>query len=172
MYIGGPPAIHMVDEATHFCKASNPRRQSAKEIWKTIQQMRCFVHLGSHEYLAVERGSSYKSKKTRESAKALDVHLDEALIEKPGAIGTVKRYQVPLKLVYERILADKNCQTSDQECLPLAVVAANCMVEPEGLCPALLVFGPIPIPARKLPAPSKLERSRLIDRVMEEIVKD
>lgn len=99
----------------------------------------------------------------RESAEAFGVRLDEAPIETPGVIGTVERYHATLRLAYERIRRDLDRQSSDKECLEIAVFAVSCTTGPEGLCPTLLVFGAIPRPALTSPAQTQMERARMID---------
>lgn len=71
----------------------------------------------------------------RASLEAHVVQLDEAPIEKPDAIGAVERYHAPLRLAYERIKAESDNSTTDQECLDLDLFSINYTVGLEGLCP-------------------------------------
>lgn len=108
----------------------------------------------------------------RDSTEAFGVYLDEATVEALGAIATVERYHAPLRLAYERIYAATDHQTSELECLRLAVFTVGCTFEAEGLCPTLFLFGAIPQPARTLAAPSQLERAKVIHHAMEEVGKE
>lgn len=55
------------------------------------------------------------------TVEAFGVCLEEAPTETPGAISVVERYQATLRLVYELVSADTDCQTSHKKCLQLAV---------------------------------------------------
>lgn len=50
--------------------------------------------------------------------------------------------------------------------------AVDCTVGAEGLYPTLIVFGAIPGPSGALPTPSQLERAKIIDCVIDEVVKE
>lgn len=108
----------------------------------------------------------------RESAEAYGVYLDVAPVEMPGAIETVNRYHTLLRLAYERIRGDNECQTSEQECLCIAAFSVTCAVGRGGLCRARFIFGAISQPPRTLAEPTKLESPRLIDRVMKYIARE
>lgn len=68
----------------------------------------------------------------RASAEVFSVHLNEAPVEAPGAIGTVERDHAPLQLANERIRADSDRQMNDQEFLRLAVFAVSSTAGPDG----------------------------------------
>lgn len=172
MYIGGRPAIHMVDEATHFCSASFLHRRSTKNIWKSIRQMWYLVYLGRSDYLAVDQGSAYSSKELRVSAEAFGMHLREAPIKTPGAIQTAEMYYALLWLAYKRICAETDRQTRDQEFFRLTVFAVKCTPGPESLCPELLFFGDISRLAHIFQAQSQLKRAMLINRIIEMVAKE
>lgn len=98
--------------------------------------------------------------------------VDQAPIETPSATRPVKGYHVPLRMAFEWIRANTDRQTADQECLQPAVFAINCTVGAERLCPALSVLGSFPRPARKTPAPSKMERGKFLYSVRDEVEKE
>lgn len=50
----------------------------------------------------------------KECLEAFSFSLDEALVETPGALGTVDRYHAPLRMAFERKLSDRDRQTSGQ----------------------------------------------------------
>lgn len=51
-------------------------------------------------------------------------------------------------------------------------ICCYCTVCPESLCPALLVFGAIPRPARTWPVPTQLKRARVLDCALDAILKE
>lgn len=91
-FIGGRPVLYMIEEATHFCAASFLRNQAKKEILKLIQHMSCLVYMDHPEYIFLVQGSAYTSKGMKKALEAFGNGRNEAPIEMPGAIGTVKRY--------------------------------------------------------------------------------
>jgi len=56
--------------------------------------------------------------------------------------------------------------------LQIAVNCVNNTVGPEGFCPTMCVFGAIPRPARKVPAPTQVARAKAIDEGMKVLEKD
>lgn len=67
----------------------------------------------------------------RSNCQAAGVRLTEATIETPGAIVTEERYHAPLKAEFDKMRADVGRDTSDIECLKMAVFATNCTTGPE-----------------------------------------
>lgn len=119
----------------------------------------------------VDQGTASTSK---EKLDVLEVHgeqLDEALIETPGAIGTVERYHATPSLAYERIRSEERVGTTDEKCLDLAVFAINCTVRADGLCAALLVFRSLLRTAKTAPAPTQSEKARLVEFAMKQVKK-
>lgn len=172
MFIRGKPVLHMVDLATHFCAAAFLKNQSTNSIWKTIQGLWNLVYVGPPDHLSVDQGTKYVSKEMRENLAAEGVTLHEAPVENPGTIGTVERYHAPLRSAYNKIRMELSKETSDIECLRMAVFAVNSTMGPAGLCPILLVFGVIPRPARMNPSITQIERSKAIDNAMIEVEKE
>lgn len=89
-------------------------------------------------------------------------------INSPGSICVVERYQAPIIAAYNKIRDEMDSVIGDPECLKMATFAVNATVGPDGLCPMFLVFGALPTPARKIPAPSQVHRSITIDISMKE----
>lgn len=172
MFIRVKPVIHKVYEATYFSAAAFLRSQTAKEVWKAIQNIWVLVYMGPPDYLVVDQGSNYISSELKLNAEAEGVRIDEAPIEIPGAVGTVERYNAPLRSGYERIRAYAKDNTIDQECLKMAVFDVNATVGPEGLCPILLFFVEIPRTGRTSATISQLDRSRTIYAAMMEVEKE
>lgn len=86
LFINARPVIHIVDEGTYFCAAQFLCNQTSKEIRARVQHMCSLVYLGRPDYLVVDEGASYTSRKLEESLKAYGVKLEEAPIETPRAI--------------------------------------------------------------------------------------
>lgn len=91
------------------------------------------------------------------------VTQDEAPIETSGSIGTVERYHAPLPAAYTRIRQDLGKETTDVDCVSLAVFAMSMTVGPEGLCPTFFVFGAIPRPARMTTSTTQRQLALAID---------
>ena len=163
MFIESRAVLHMVDEATHFMAACFLRSQSASDIWKAIVRLWILTYMGPPNYLAIDQGSSYISKEMKSNAEAAGISMIEAPIENPGSIGIVERYHAPLRRAYHKIRKSLGRETSDDECLQMAVYANNTTMGSEGLCPMLLVYGAIPRPARATPSPTQLERQAVIE---------
>ena len=149
MFIENKPIIHLVDESTHFTAACFLKKQTTEEIWRSIRRLWIMTYMGPPDFLAVDQGSAYISKETKSNMEAAGIILEEAPIENPGSIGVVERYHAPLKKAYLKLRQTlQKGDTSDAECLQMAVYAANATIGPEGLCPMLLVFGAMPRRAR------------------------
>lgn len=56
----------------------------------------------------------------------------------------VERYHGPLRCAFLKIRESLSRNTTDENCLQLAVNSLNDTVGPEGLCPTMLVFGTLP----------------------------
>ena len=170
MYIDSKPVLHLVDESTHYVAACFLKSQSANDIWKAIMRLWILAYMGPPDYLYVDQGSSYISKEMRANAEAAGIELKEAPIENPGSIGTVERYHAPLRRAYNKIRQslDKG-NTTNAECLQMAVYSNNTTIGPEGLCPMLLVYGAFPRPARTTPSPTQLERQNAIEAAKVEV---
>lgn len=92
----------------------------------------------------------------KESVEASGLHLDETPVETAFGIGTEERYNDPMRLEYERIRADTDCQSGYEEFLRFALFLVSLTVGSEGLCPALFVFESIPRLAGTLPVSFQL----------------
>ena len=167
MYLSGKPVLHAVDEATHFTAALFLRSMSSEDVWKALVKCWSDVYLGPPDFLRVDQGSNFVSNYFRTASSSDGIELLEAPIESPSTMSHVERYHAPLRASYEKLRMSTNC--SDSELLQMAVRCVNQTVGPEGLCPALLVFGCLPRPARATAAPSQLERSRAFEKAMDEV---
>lgn len=130
------------------------------------------VYLGPPRYLIVDQGTAYTSKEMREALEVHGIQLNEAPIETQESIGTIERNHALLSLAYEPKQTEAGARTTDQECLGLAIFAINCTVRPEELWPVMLVFSVLPRLARTIPAPTQLERARLIESALKEAEKE
>lgn len=131
-----------------------------------------YVYLGPPDFLSVDQGTAYVSQEMKGYLDAEGITMKEAPIETPGAIGIVERYHAPLRAAFDKIRADSPRNTTDAECLRMAVYAVNNTTGPEGLCPTLLVFGALPRPARRIPSVSQLARAEMIDKAMDTVSKE
>lgn len=118
--------------------------------------------------LVVNWGMANTSKGMRVSLKVLRVRLYEAAIKTPEVMNVVDRNHAPLGMAYKRVQEATDRETSDQDCLPIAVFAFICTVALQCLCSVLFVFGTIPRSEHGTPAPSKVGKERLINTVMSE----
>lgn len=148
------------------------KRQTAEATWKAL--LRCWsrLYLGPPDYLRIDQGSNFVAREFLESAEADGITVLQAPIESPSTMSHVERYHAPLRAAYKKIRDSLPRLESDEDCLQLAVKAVNDTIGPEGLCPTLLVFGAIPRPARKTPAPQQLERAKAIDEAMNAVGKE
>lgn len=116
-------------------------------------------YLGPPDLITVDQGSSYVSKEMRSKCEASGIRLLEAPIENPGSIGMVERYHAPLRASFNKIKEDIGADITDKQALEMDVYTINATIGPEGLCPSLLVYGAIPLPARTRPSPTQLKRA-------------
>ena len=172
MYIDGRPVLHVVDEATHYASACFLKKMTAEETWKSF--LRCWsrVYVGPPDKLRVDQGSNFVAKSFLDSAQADGIEVIPVAVESPSSMSHVERYHAPLRLAYTRIRDDLPRSETDAECLQLAVKCINDTVGPEGLCPTMLVFGTIPRPPRRTPAPTQLQRASVIEKCMSEVRKE
>lgn len=75
----------------------------------------------------------------------------------------VERYHALVRASYFRIRMDMDRETTDAECLRMVVFYVNYTMDPEGLCPILLVFSVIPKPARTSPSITQVQRLKAIE---------
>lgn len=80
------------------------------------------------------------------------VTLHESSVEKPGTIETIKRHHAPLRAKYIKIRMDLVRDTTDAECLKMAVLAVTSRMGPDVLCPILLALNVIRRPPRTTPS--------------------
>lgn len=171
MFLDSKPVLHMIDESTHFTAATFLRNQSTEEIFNNITRLWSMTYMGPPDFLAVDQGSAYISDEMKRNLEATGIQLEEAPIESPGSIGIVERYHAPLRRAYKTLRESLNKEdTSDADCLRMAVYASNATMGPEGLCPMLLVFGALPRPARKTPSPNQLQRQHAIEEAKKAVL--
>lgn len=106
-----------------------------------------------------------------ENVETAGIKVREEPIETPGAIGTVEGYHAPLRAAYNKVRKELSKDHTDAECLKMAIFAINLTIGLEGMFPMLLTFGVIPLPARKTPSPTQMERADMIERTSAEITK-
>lgn len=117
MFLSGRPVIIMIDEPAHFRTASFLRNPSTSEIWRSIPQMSSLANVDPPQnFLKEDQGLACSSKNMRETVKEFGVLLEEAAVEKPGAISVGERYHGSLRLTYERIRADTDHHLSEKNC--------------------------------------------------------
>lgn len=89
-----------------------------------------------------------------------------------GAFVALQKNHNPLILAYEKIRADTEKRTSNQEILEVALFLINCIVGLRGLCTAFLVFSSLPRLARITPTASEIDRAHLLDKFTKAVRKD
>lgn len=104
--------------------------------------MRCWnrIYLGPPDYLQVDQSINFLSKEFMGCAESEGIKVIEGLIESPSTMFYVERYHRPLLVAYNKIRESLGRETSNDDCLQLAVKAVNETIGPEGLCPTLFVF--------------------------------
>lgn len=172
MYIKRKPILHMVDEATHFMAATFLRNHSSEQVWKGLMNCWSRVYLGPPDYLRIDQGSNFVSKEFLDNAESDGITILEARIESLSTMSHSERYHGPLRVTYTKIRDSMPRAETDADCLQLAVKCLNDTVGPEGLCPAVLVYGTIPKTARRTPADSQIQRARTIDKARELLLKE
>lgn len=143
-----------------------PEESNSRRCMEEYHELVVPHYLGSPDYLGIDQGSSYISREFRSNAEAHGIHIYEAPIESAGSIGVVEMYHAPLRSSYKKIrdtLGRKD--TSDEECLKLAVYVVNSVMGPEGLTTMLVVFGALSRSAKTTPFPNQLARQRSIQEV-------
>lgn len=65
MFLRNGSVLHMVDTATHFCTVAILKYQSIAPVWITILSQRILVYSGPPDYLEVDQGSGFVSRKIR-----------------------------------------------------------------------------------------------------------
>lgn len=158
------PVLHMVHNTTQFCSAALLQSQSTQKIWKIILSQWISVYSGPPDYLAVDQGSGFISRKIHQNTEDAGIKQREAPIKTSGAMGTVQRYHGHLRSVDDKIRREMTREFSDKKCLSMEVFAKNATVVPESLCTTLLVFGVIPSPARKTPSATRIDRAEMIEK--------
>lgn len=73
---------------------------------------------------------------------------------------------------YLKLRSDFIHETSNEECLNMAVYSIKNTTGIGELCPTLLLFGKIPLPARNKPSFSQIQREVAIDEAMELIARE
>lgn len=143
----------------HFAAEPFLRMKSVEDIWKKICRLWVFVYMGSPSFIAVDQGSAYVRKEMCETLSAAGVMVEEVLVDKP--LSTVEKYHAQKRCSYMKIQSSLDTwDTSDEECLHMAVYAVYSAIGPKGLCTMLLVFGVLPQTSRTHPSPTKLQRQQ------------
>lgn len=109
------PVCHMVDLSTQFRAAQFLRSMYKNGIWRSIQQMWIYVCLGPPDFLLVDQGTGFISKEMRSNCSTENIFLCEAPVGTPGSIGTVKRYQAPLRTSLHKIIFEIPRSTTHHE---------------------------------------------------------
>lgn len=81
----------------------------------------------------------------------------------------MERYRGPLRTAYLKIRKILPRNESDADCLQIVVKIVNDGICPEGLFPAIPVFGAVPRPAVRTPVTTQLEYQTAIEKAIEEV---
>jgi hypothetical protein len=143
------PVLHVVNAGTTFQAAIFLDGEDAASVWNAF--LKCWSHAlcGHPESLLCHQGSVFLSETFSENYALSEISLRHTGTESYNSLGVGERYHSPLRKVYQRVRAE-NPYVPISSCLAAAIFALNSTSGPEGLIPALLVFGMIP----KLPSPS------------------
>jgi transposase InsO family protein len=174
MYVEGRPVLHIIDEATHFTAAKFMKSSvSARETWRLLRSAWIHTYLGPPDHLKVDAGSQFTAEEFRRACAANGIEVQNVPVESPSSLSIAERYHAPLRASYLK-LSQELPENDPEELLEMAVKATNDSVNPEGLCPTLLVFGDFPklIRRHNTPAATELERARAIDKAMDEIQRE
>ncbi len=102
--------------------------------------------------MRVNQGSSCKSERWTNDAKAVGTDVQESGVEARNSLGSVERHHLPLRPIFHKI-REKHPKIDKNITPKLAVKAMNDTMRPEGLVPSYRVFDCIP---RFLSTESKL----------------
>lgn len=80
MYLENRPAIHLVEEYTHFQAAEFLKNQSINELWKYILSLWIYTYMGPQDFLEINQGSSYISAECRAKAAVEGIEIKGAPI--------------------------------------------------------------------------------------------
>jgi hypothetical protein len=142
------PVLHVVDSGTTFQAASFLTAEDANTVWNTFLKCWSNALCGYPVSILADQGSFFMPEALTEHCAIAEISLRNAGTESHNSLGSGERYYSPLRRVYQRVRMT-NPDVPRDICLSAAVHAINSTAGPEGLVPALLVFGMIP----KLPAP-------------------
>lgn len=169
VYIRNRPVTHVVGEAIHFAAAEYLQSMSPKDTWKAFLKRWSRAYLGPSEFLRVNQGSNFVSRKFLDSADAEDIVSFQAPIESPSTMSHVELYHGPFRTAYLKIRAEMPRAETDADSLQMAVKALNDSIGPEGLCPTLLVYGTNTRPAQRCSTESKPQRARAMKIAMDAV---
>lgn len=92
MFLDGRAVIHIVEEGTNALSEAFLKKKMTTEIWKSITRLWIQNYMGRPEFLVVDQGFNYVSKKLEETSEAAQIDFYEAPIETPRSIKTLERY--------------------------------------------------------------------------------
>lgn len=170
--INGTPVLHVVDEATRFQAARRLRSMSADELWTALKACWINVYIGPPDVITHDAGTNFIARAFQANADFLHIKCKQVPIEASNRMSIVERYHEPVRRAFPII--KKECPTFDfDETLLAAVKALNESIGPDGLIPAILVFGAMPrlgLPTDK-PHPTLADREIAVENERRELSK-
>jgi hypothetical protein len=145
------PVLHVVDAGTTYQAAAFLPGEDSTTVWNTL--IRCWSHcyVGHPQGILADQGSVFCSEEFKSNCAVHEIELRSTGTESHSSLGAGERYHDPLRRVYQK-LSLENRYVPRESLLQASVYAMSSTMGPEGLIPALLVFGMIP----RLPSPCML----------------
>lgn len=100
MYIGGKPALHLVDEATSFQAGHWLKNVSAQYVWDQLRLCWIDKYLGPQDLFTADAGKQFMAKEFKQYAANMGIIIKNTPVEAHHSIGMVERYHRPLGQIY------------------------------------------------------------------------
>jgi hypothetical protein len=155
--------LQVVDAGTRFSAAGFLDAENVSSIWNFFLRIWTTVYVGYPESMLTDQGSVVMAAEWSFACKLAEIHLRHDGTESHNFLGTVERFQAPLRRIYMKLKHDYPLFHRDVR-LALAVKSMNDVIGPEGLVPSLLVLGVVPriLNISRVQFPSQTERFRAL----------
>ena len=140
MWLNGKAVLHVVETQTHFSNAEILTGQSVEDVWRSFINCWASIYARFPSTMRLDQGSAFTSPRWKQLSETVGIYLQLSGVEGHNSLGPGERYHDPLRRIFRTIKFD-HPTVKDDFALRLTVNSINCTTGPEGLTPALLVFG-------------------------------